>query len=70
MKLSGATDSTIMRIGLWTSLMYLTYIHSHDSALSTGIAWKMSRELTFQNVNNFAEWLDYHLENDWGLGLA
>jgi hypothetical protein len=25
MKLSGATDSTIMRIGCWTSLTYLTY---------------------------------------------
>jgi len=29
MNLSGATDSTIMRIGRWTSLTYLTYIHSH-----------------------------------------
>ncbi len=25
MKLSNATDSTIMRVGWWTSLMYLTY---------------------------------------------
>ncbi len=49
-KLSGAMDSTIMRIGRWTSLMYLTYIHSQIGALSTGVAWKMSREFTFQNV--------------------
>jgi hypothetical protein len=42
MKLSGATDSTIMRIGWWTSLTYLTYIHSQIGALSAGIAWKMS----------------------------
>jgi hypothetical protein len=49
MKLSGATDSTIMRIGRWASLTYLTYIHSQIGALSTGVAWKMSREFTFQN---------------------
>ncbi len=50
MKLSGASDSTIMRIGWWTSLMYLTYIHSQIGALSLGVAWKMSRQFTFQNV--------------------
>jgi hypothetical protein len=50
MKLSGATDSTIMRIGWWTSLTYLTYIHSQIGALSTGVAWKMSQEFTFQNI--------------------
>jgi hypothetical protein len=49
MKLSGATDSTIMRIGWWTSLTYLTYIHSQIGALSAGVAWKMSQEFTFQN---------------------
>ncbi len=38
MKLSDATDSTIMRIGWWTSLTYLTYIHSQISALSVGVA--------------------------------
>jgi hypothetical protein len=26
MKLSGASDSTIMRVGRWSSLTYLTYI--------------------------------------------
>jgi hypothetical protein len=38
MKLSGATDSTIMRIGRWMSLTYLTYIHSQIGALSAGVA--------------------------------
>ena len=28
LKLSGALDSTIMRVGRWTSLTYLTYIHT------------------------------------------
>ncbi len=50
MKLSSARNSTIMRIGWWMSLMYLTYIHSQIGALSTGVAWKMSQEFTFQNV--------------------
>jgi hypothetical protein len=43
MKLSGATDSTIMRIGCWTSLTYLTYIHSQIGALLARVTWKMSQ---------------------------
>ena len=51
MKLSGTADSTIMRIGRWTSLTYLTYIHSQIGALSEGVAWKMSKCFQFQNVS-------------------
>ena len=50
MKLSGATDSTIMRIGQWTLLTYLTYIHTKIEALLAGVAWKMSQCFTFQNI--------------------
>jgi hypothetical protein len=50
MKLSGALDSTIMRVGRWSSLTYLTYIHSQIGALPAGVAWKMSKAFTFQNV--------------------
>ena len=50
MKLSGAADSTIMRIRRWMSLTYLTYIHSQIGALSAGVAWRMSQQFTFQNV--------------------
>jgi hypothetical protein len=50
MKLSSATDSTIMRIGHWTSLTYLTHIHSQIGALLAGVAWKMSQQFTFQKV--------------------
>ncbi len=50
MKLNGATNSTIMHIGQWTLLTYLTYIHTQIGALSTGVAWKMSQCFTFQNV--------------------
>ena len=51
MKLSSASDSTIMRIGRWTSLTYLTYIHSQIGALAKGVAWKMSQCFHFQNVS-------------------
>jgi hypothetical protein len=37
MKLSGASDSTIMRVGRWSSLTYLTYIHSQIGALTAGV---------------------------------
>jgi len=49
-KLAGALDSTIMRVGWWTSLRYLTYIHTQIGALTAGLAWKMSTAFTFQNV--------------------
>jgi hypothetical protein len=36
LKLSGASVSTIMRVGRWTSLTYLTYIHTQIGALTAG----------------------------------
>jgi hypothetical protein len=50
LKLSGALDSTIMRVGRWTSLTYLTYIHTQIGALTAELAWKMSTTFTFHNV--------------------
>jgi hypothetical protein len=50
MKFSGASDSTIMRVGRWSSLTYLTYIHSQIGALMAGVAWKMLKAFRFQNV--------------------
>ena len=50
LKLSGASDSTIMRVGRWTSLTYLTYIHTQIGALTAGLTWKMSSAFTFQNI--------------------
>jgi hypothetical protein len=47
LKLSGASDSTIMQVGRWTSLTYLTYIHTQIGALTAGLAWKMSTAFTF-----------------------
>ncbi len=50
MKLSRASDSTIMQVGRWMSLMYLTYIHSQIGSLTAGLAAQMSMAFTFQNV--------------------
>ncbi len=50
MKMSGASDSTIIRVGQWTSLTYLTYIHMQIGALTSGLAWRMSTAFTFQYV--------------------
>jgi hypothetical protein len=50
LKLAGASDSTIMQVGWWTSLRYLTYIHTQIGALTACLAWKMSTAFTFQNV--------------------
>ncbi len=57
MKLSGATNSTIMRIRQWTLLTYLTYIHTQIGALSAGVAWKMSRCFTFQKMLGNFRWV-------------
>jgi hypothetical protein len=50
MKLSRASDSTIMRVGQWSSLTYLTYIHSQISALTAGLSKLMATQVRFQNV--------------------
>jgi hypothetical protein len=50
MKLSGASDSTIMNVGRWILLTYLTYIHLQIGTLTAGLPWLMSMAFTFQNV--------------------
>jgi hypothetical protein len=42
MKMSGASDSTIMQVGQWSSLTYLTYIHSQFGALTAGLSKLMA----------------------------
>jgi hypothetical protein len=50
MKLSGALDSTIMQVGQWSLLTYLTYIHSQIGALTAGLSKLMATQVRFQNV--------------------
>jgi hypothetical protein len=50
MKLSGASGSTIMKVGQWSSLTYLSYIHSQLGALTASPSKLMATQRTFQNV--------------------
>jgi hypothetical protein len=57
-KLNGASDSTIMCVGPWTSLTYLTYIHSQIGSLTAGLAVKMSqRSRSRMSDKSFNGWL-------------
>ncbi len=49
-KLSGASDSTIMRVGRWSLLTYLTYIHLQIGALTAGLSKLMATQVRFQTV--------------------
>jgi hypothetical protein len=50
LKLQGVEDSLIMKIGRWTGLTFLTYIHSQIGALNTGLAQRMAIRIRFINV--------------------
>jgi hypothetical protein len=50
LKLQGIDDSLIMKIGRWTGLTFLTYIHAQIGALNTGLVAKMASRIHFINV--------------------
>jgi len=50
LKLQGVEDSTIMKIGRWTGLTFLTYIHAQIGALNAGIAQRMAIQVDFVNI--------------------
>jgi hypothetical protein len=50
LKLQGVDDSLIMKIGRWTGLTFLTYIHAQIGALNTGLAQRMAIRIHFVNV--------------------
>jgi hypothetical protein len=50
LKLQGVDDSLIMKIGRWTGLTFLTYIHAQIGALNTGLAQRMATRIHFVNV--------------------
>lgn len=50
LKLNGASDTTIMKMGRWTSLTFLQYIHNQIAHLSTDLSNKMSTQLDYQNI--------------------
>ena len=50
LKLHGFDDTTIMKMGRWTSLTFLQYIHTQIAHLSKDISKQMSMELPFFNI--------------------
>lgn len=50
LKLHGYKDTIIKKMGRWTSLTFLQYIHNQIAHLSKDISKKMSIELPFVNI--------------------
>jgi hypothetical protein len=50
LKLQGVDDTLIMKLGRWTGLTFLTYIHSQIGALNTGLAQRMTIRISYINV--------------------
>jgi hypothetical protein len=50
LKLHGFDDTTIMKMGRWTSLTFLQYIHTQIAHLAKDISTKMSMPLPFVNI--------------------
>jgi hypothetical protein len=50
LKLHGENDTTIKKMGRWTSLTFLEYIHNQIAHLSKDLSKKMSMPLPFLNI--------------------
>ena len=50
LKLHGASDTTIMKMGWWSSLTFLIYIHNQIRHLSKDLSAKMNCPVLFLNI--------------------
>ena len=50
LRLNGYDDTTIMKMGRWTSLTFTQYIHNQIAHLATDMSRKMSMPLPFLNI--------------------
>ena len=50
LKLNGSDDTTIMKMGRWSGLTFLQYIHNQIAHISTGLSNKMSTTIDFINI--------------------
>ena len=53
LKLNGAPDTTIMKLGRWSGLTFLMYIHTQIAHLSQGITSQMNTTIPFVNIAHF-----------------
>ena len=50
LKLTGSSDTTIMKLGRWKSLAFLEYLHNQIAHLSSDLSNQMSTQLEFNNI--------------------
>jgi hypothetical protein len=50
LKLNNYPDTTIQKIGRWTSNTWMQYIHNQISHLAKGVADAMNKDLPFLNI--------------------
>jgi hypothetical protein len=50
LKLAGTEDTTIMKMGRWSGMTFLQYIHNQIAHLSTGLSASMSKTIDFINI--------------------
>jgi hypothetical protein len=50
LKLNEASDTTIMKMGRWSGLTFLQYIHNQIAHISTGLSDQMNTKLEFHNI--------------------
>eukprot|EP00957_Ditylum_brightwellii_P195626 14906548-Ditylum_brightwellii.AAC.1 len=50
LKLNGANDTIIMKLGCWSSLTFLIYIHNQIGHLAKDLSSKMRTILLFLNI--------------------
>ena len=51
LKLHGASDTTIMKLGRWSILTFIMYIHNQIGYISKVLAQKMSIPIPFLNIS-------------------
>ena len=56
LKLHGKDDTTIMKLGRWTSLTFLQYIHNQIAHLSADLSTTMSHHVEFTNIAAIEAW--------------
>jgi hypothetical protein len=55
MHLNGIPDSTIQKMGRWSSDTFLIYIHEQIAAFSKGVSKQMGLNVNFKNIRRTFE---------------
>ena len=52
LKLKGVADTIIMKMGRWSGLTFVMYIHNQIAHISSGLSAKMQTRMPFVNIGN------------------